>query len=88
MLLLYEKSFVLLHISRMREKICTNISYYLGRQALNINTEQILPGFSEKKKQGKTEAIIATHHRVIEWPGLKGTLKSSNATAMSKDTFH
>lgn len=76
MLLLYEESFLLLHISRMGEKIPTNVNHYLGRQALNINTEHALPGFSEKNKQDKIEAVIANSHRAMEWPGLKGTWKS------------
>lgn len=72
----------------MRGKIYTNVSHYLGRQALNINTEKILSGSSEKNEQDKTEAITANRHRVMEGPGLEGTLKSSNSTAMSRDTFH
>lgn len=64
------------------------VSHYLGRQALNINTDKILSGPSEKNKQDKTEAITANSHRIIEWPGLEGTLKSYNSTAKSRDTFH
>lgn len=85
---MYEESFLLLHISRMRGKCCMNVSHYLGRQALNINTDKILSGPSEKNKQDKTEAITANSHRIIEWPGLEGTLKSYNSTAKSRDTFH
>lgn len=72
----------------MREKCCMNISHDLVRQALNINTDKILSGPSEKNKQDKTEAITASSHRSIEWPGLEKILKSCNSTATSRDTFH
>lgn len=47
-----------------------NVSHYLGRQALNINTEKMISGSSEKNEQDITEAITANSHKVMEWPGL------------------
>lgn len=88
---MYEESFFFFftttHFQNER-KNSYNVSHYLGRQALNINTEKMISGSSEKNEQDITEAITANSHKVMEWPGLEGTLKSPNSTAMSRDTFH
>lgn len=42
MLPTHEENFLLLHISRIRGKSCIIMSRYLGRQALNVDTDKCL----------------------------------------------
>lgn len=42
MLPMHEENFLRLHISRIRGKSCIIMSRYLGRQALNIDTDKSL----------------------------------------------